>query len=820
MRTLLLFAALAVSAAAQPASLSLSTAPTDRLDLPALDNQALVDRYDAARRSDVPAPLRFAEPVQTSVRADQRPGWEVTASGDRVWRLVVSSPGAYSMSFGFSQFRLPEGARLWIYPEGGTPEYRPFTHEDNEAHGQLWTPIVPGDRAVVEVNLPPTKEGYENDFDLVLGQVNHAFRPTLLTQKEKDELPSGARLSGSCNVDVVCPEGDGYRDIARSVGAYTVQGVEFCSGAAINNTSEDGRPLFLTANHCGISPGNEAAVVVYWNYESTTCRATGSPASGSGGNGSRREFNTGTTELGDGATSDWSLLEFDDPILPSAYVYLSGWDRRDIAPSSAVAIHHPSVEEKRISFENDATTITTYGSNTQTSSGTHIRVIDWDLGTTEGGSSGSPLFNADKQIVGQLHGGSAACGNNASDWYGRLHRSMNDGLAALLDPGGTGAQTLDGKGVPFALASISTDRVVAGETFRLTFVTGNPTGTDISTATLAATIPAGFSYAGNVSTSIGTASVSGNDVTWTGALAAGAELVLSYDVTVGADTPYAIHEHSATADIGGSVPLTDAVTTLVLTPRATPTLVYEATPAVAIPDNQCPTFRLSTINVTEDLEVARVSVGISVTHTWRGDLSARLISPAGTTVDLFGNAGGSGNSTDNLDVLLDDAGVRWTLGSASHNAGAPYYEFEVGLEAGAQALTSMVGERTQGTWTLGICDGAGQDTGTLNRWALYLVSSGATAEDEGVERSALAVELVGPNPVASATRARISVDRPQAVRVTLVDATGRTVRVLHAGEVQSGATVALDAAGLSAGTYFVRVEGDGQSRTLPVSVVR
>jgi hypothetical protein len=76
-------------------------------------------------------------------------------------------------------------------------------------------------------------------------------------------------------------------------------------------------------------------------------------------------------------------------------------------------------------------------------------VVDWDQGTTEGGSSGSPLFDPSHRVIGQLHGGYAACGNNSSDWYGRLSVSWNGGgtsstrLRDHLDPGNTGAVTVD-----------------------------------------------------------------------------------------------------------------------------------------------------------------------------------------------------------------------------------------------------------------------------------------------------------------------------------------------------------------------------------------
>jgi hypothetical protein len=109
----------------------------------------------------------------------------------------------------------------------------------------------------------------------------------------------------------------------------------------------------------------------------------------------------------------------------------------------AVAIHHPSTDEKRISFEYDPTTTTSYLGDNSPGDGTHVRVEDWDLGTTEPGSSGSPLFDQNHRVIGQLHGGYAACGNDLEDWYGKFNISWNNGLGQHLDPINSGATVVD-----------------------------------------------------------------------------------------------------------------------------------------------------------------------------------------------------------------------------------------------------------------------------------------------------------------------------------------------------------------------------------------
>ena len=74
--------------------------------------------------------------------------------------------------------------------------------------------------------------------------------------------------------------------------------------------------------------------------------------------------------------------------------------------------------------------------------------VNWSEGTTEPGSSGSPLYDSNHRIVGQLCCGSAACGNDANDYYGRSiglswSGSSSSTLSSWLDPLGTNATYLD-----------------------------------------------------------------------------------------------------------------------------------------------------------------------------------------------------------------------------------------------------------------------------------------------------------------------------------------------------------------------------------------
>jgi hypothetical protein len=213
----------------------------------------------------------------------------------------------------------------------------------------------------------------------------------------------------------------------------------------VNNVREDQTPYFLTANHCYEAwGGQDVTTWVFWfNYQSATCAnpSTEPPA----------DSMTGSVLRAANAESDFCLVELSTTIPTSYSVFFNGWSNQNVAATSAVGIHHPAGDIKKISFDDDPLTSTAYLSETVVPGANHWRVGQWEDGTTEGGSSGSPIYDQNHRVVGQLHGGYASCTSLTSDWYGKFSTSWNFGgtaatrLSDWLDPDGTGAETLDGR---------------------------------------------------------------------------------------------------------------------------------------------------------------------------------------------------------------------------------------------------------------------------------------------------------------------------------------------------------------------------------------
>lgn len=158
--------------------------------------------------------------------------------------------------------------------------------------------------------------------------------------------------------------------------------------------------------------------------------------------------------------SDGLLLLLNQTIPEHYNAYYNGWDRSNTAAQSGVGIHHPSGDYMKIStFNKVARTSTWYGiDNIKGAPNAHWNVVFEQTANghavTEGGSSGSPLFNQNKQIVGTLSGGSSSCEKpNGANTYGKLYyhwdqypnKDNTSRMDIYLDPNHTGKTQLAGR---------------------------------------------------------------------------------------------------------------------------------------------------------------------------------------------------------------------------------------------------------------------------------------------------------------------------------------------------------------------------------------
>ena len=381
------------------------------------------------------APWRFGAIHYTQISPYSHGEWISTQDGGAIWQLKLSSPEALTMNLAFENTIIPEGNELYVYNEEKSFILGAFT-QNHVYEGQLGTELLPGSVIVVEYYVPAVN--MQNKGNFTITKVVHGYR----SAGEFQEKAFGS--SGNCNMNVACPDGSPWADQIRSAVMLVSGSNGFCSGALINNTLQDGKPYVLTANHCYSNP---ATWIFRFNWQSPTCaNPSSSPSFQSLSGAVLRSRRT---------PSDFCLVEITGGLsggtVPASYnAYFSGWNNGNAAPSGTVSIHHPSGDIKKISFDdNAASAVQAMGSSEAASS---WQVV-WDRNTTtEGGSSGSPLFDQNYRIIGQLWGGSASCSNQTGpDYYGRLFNSWNptgsnstNQLKHWLDPNNTGATTIDG----------------------------------------------------------------------------------------------------------------------------------------------------------------------------------------------------------------------------------------------------------------------------------------------------------------------------------------------------------------------------------------
>ena len=389
-----------------------------QIAMPSIDTNILFEE-DANRQPGNPE--RYAYGFDVDINLFEQGHVEQLDNGDKVWRLRIGSDNAIGMKLYFNQFYLPQGSTLAIYTDYMVDELydSSINHEDQEFSHRL----LQGDVVTVEYFEPANT--IENAL-LNISTVYHAYKDILGFYPSDQER--------NCGVNVACDNGE-FEDQINSVIFLDMNGY-ICSAALINNTSFDLTPYVLTAYHCvdPETPGEHNWFSFYFKHQSSSC---------SGSNGSYSYSRTGSTLRSSYYYSDFALLEMDYTPAASFNGYYAGWNRSSSPPQLSAGIHHPGGDPKKINYDNDnAFSDGWYTSNT------HWR-LNWDEGGTEGGSSGSPLFDDEKLIVGQLHGGSGECGSG-TDYYGKMNTSWTGGgtsstrLSDWLDPSGTGYVSVTG----------------------------------------------------------------------------------------------------------------------------------------------------------------------------------------------------------------------------------------------------------------------------------------------------------------------------------------------------------------------------------------
>ena len=392
-------------------SLQIALDPVNALEKKALENAP----------KEQPLQIGFGRDFPADYRGDLIPllDWEQQGDGSLVASFSVASPDARAIRIALQANGIPNGVEFRFFSLSYSDQiFGPFTAKDIEKKGKsakdsaghpftFWSPVIEGDTIGVEIYMPPSS--MPPKFTLEISQISHIFS-SVLNPDEKRLSEIGR--SGSCNIDVNCrttnpstlPDATAKILFTKSGGTY------LCTGTLLNDADTDSRiPYFMTANHCVNTQSAADTINSYWFFERSYC---------GGPNPTSVVQRTNGGELIATSTStDFTFLQLDDNP-PSGSHYTSWISSALGASSTVVGIHHPQGDLKKYS-RGTATGNAPYLGNIN-GTGNHIRTV-WNQGTTEGGSSGSGLFDTSGRFRGQLHGGYASCSQLSSpDWYGRF----------------------------------------------------------------------------------------------------------------------------------------------------------------------------------------------------------------------------------------------------------------------------------------------------------------------------------------------------------------------------------------------------------------
>ncbi|MCP4657742.1 MAG: hypothetical protein GY856_20230 [bacterium] len=355
-----------------------------------------------------------------------------------VWSAVVRSQGATAIRVRFTDLALPAGAELYVYNASGEA-FGPYTGSGPLGTGEFWAHTVIGDEVVVQLHyrgdeLPETLSALS--FKIAdVGFLTENFRYGVLNRADHLGLEkSFCSFNEPCIYNASCSSMPSAISAARDAVAYMqwISGawIFSCTGSLLADTDPGTTiPYFLTANHCISKRKDAQALEAYFQF-STNCNGSCYDPEGVA------PRTLGATVLSSNRTADYTLMQLSEPA-PAGSAYL-GWTASPVAFADGTDLYrisHPSGAPQAYSQH---VVDTSKGTCSGWPRGDWIYSHDV-YGSTEGGSSGSPVMIASGQVVGQLSGG---CGTNVNDVCDADSNATVDGafaayysqVAQWLDP--------------------------------------------------------------------------------------------------------------------------------------------------------------------------------------------------------------------------------------------------------------------------------------------------------------------------------------------------------------------------------------------------
>lgn len=350
--------------------------------------------------------------IKVPVNVNTNDGVVIESDEFVIWSKAFFAEKAESLNFQFKDLNLPNEGKIYLFNSDGSMYIGPIENK-HIFNTKYSTDILSGNKVTIQAIIP--KDSYK-EFSITISNVIFGFQELHEDSRDYDD-------SDECEIDVNCaPYGSGWEK-ERDATVRIILGEYACSGALISTTCTTLEAFILSAYHCAALNEDYDEWVFRFNYESQDPNELTNDCRGS--DDVTWLTYTGADLRASWYDSDFALLELFGKTKNQPGIAFAGWDRSNYEPERVCGIHHPVADVKKISLSYNAVDVEGYGGGYGSD---YFKVI-WSHGVTEGGSSGSPLFDIlNHRIVGQLKGGSSSCNNPTDpDWYGRLYSSWTGG---------------------------------------------------------------------------------------------------------------------------------------------------------------------------------------------------------------------------------------------------------------------------------------------------------------------------------------------------------------------------------------------------------
>jgi len=387
--------------------------------------------------------------------------WIDLDNGDRIWQLQVLCPDAKSINFTFDKFWLPEGGKLHIYSKDKSHLIGAFSNLNNKGTREkirgFACGLVYSDNVVLEYYQPDN----EPEAIISVNGIVHGYRHIPKFWGDETETRDFGD-SGSCEMNINCPQANNFQDEKRGVALVLVGGSRVCTGSLINNTCNDGELFFLTAKQCLQFSGNDPVENPFaddwsfmWNYEQPSCVNGSEPGNYYISHGAEVVANSADALIGD---SNFALMRLNESPLavnPFEKIVFNGWTRATNLTGNPACIHHPNGDVKKF--------VEIFSPPSPAASYINVDPLWWadfwevnmDGSFPDGSSRGAPIFTSNGLIFGQFYETNIemchdTTFNNFYGVFGRFDISWDafseeyNQLKHWLDPCGTNQTELEG----------------------------------------------------------------------------------------------------------------------------------------------------------------------------------------------------------------------------------------------------------------------------------------------------------------------------------------------------------------------------------------